>query len=84
MIIFQVLLNFDQVKVILKIRCQIYILMTKTIILRKIQVQTKAFAPSSFNRFCLTLNRKKTVVMEGMTKKLNMFTLKPPTCYILE
>ena len=35
MIVFQVLLNFDPVKEILKMQCQIYILMKKVIILEK-------------------------------------------------
>ena len=37
--------NFDPVKEILKIRCHIYILMKKVIILRKIHVKMKSFAP---------------------------------------
>ena len=37
--------NFDLVKEILKIRCHIYILMKKAIILRKIHVKMKSFAP---------------------------------------
>ena len=44
MIVFQEL-NFDPVKKILKIRCHIYILMKKVIILRKIHVKMKSFAP---------------------------------------
>ena len=44
MIVFQEL-NLDPVKEILKIRCQIYILMKKVIILRKIHVKMKSFAP---------------------------------------
>ena len=44
MIVFQEL-NFDPVKEILKIRCHIYILMKKVIILRKIHVKMKSFAP---------------------------------------
>ena len=43
MIVFQEL-NFDLVKEILKIRCRIYILMKKVIILRKIQVKLKSVA----------------------------------------
>ena len=34
------------VKEILKIQCRIYILMKKVIILRKVDVQMKSFAPS--------------------------------------
>ena len=42
MIVFQVSLNFDPVKEILKIRCHIYILMKKVIILREIHVTMKS------------------------------------------
>ena len=38
-------LNFDPVKKILKMRCHIYFLMKKVIILRKIHVQMKSFTP---------------------------------------
>ena len=58
MIVFQVLLNFDPVKEILKIRCQIYIRMKKVTIVEKIQVTTKTFAPPFFNLFSLSPNRK--------------------------
>ena len=44
MMIFQELI-FDPVKEILKIRCHIYILMKKVIILRKMHVKMKSFAP---------------------------------------
>ena len=44
MIVFQEL-NFDPVKEILKIQCHIYILMRKVIILGKIHVKIKSFAP---------------------------------------
>ena len=44
MIVFQEL-NFDPEKEILKIQCHIYILMKKVIILRKIHVKMKSFAP---------------------------------------
>ena len=44
MIVFQVL-NFDLVTEILKIRCHIYIVIKKVIILRKIHVEMKSFAP---------------------------------------
>ena len=43
MIVFQEL-NFDPVKEILKIRCHIYILIKKVIILREIHVKLKSFA----------------------------------------
>ena len=44
-IIFQVSLNFDPVKKILKMRCHIFILMKKGIILRKMQhVTMNSFA----------------------------------------
>ena len=44
MIVFRVL-NFNPVTEILKIRCQIHILMKIVIILRKIHVKIKYFAP---------------------------------------
>ena len=49
---------FDPVKVILKVRCQIYILMKRVINLRKIQVIMKAFAPPFFSHLSSTLNWK--------------------------
>ena len=44
MIVFKEL-NFDPVKEILKIRCHNYILMKKVIVLNKIDVKMKSFAP---------------------------------------
>ena len=44
MIVFQVL-NFDPMTEILKTRCHFYILMKIVIILRKIHVKMKSFAP---------------------------------------
>ena len=44
MIVFQEL-DFDPVKEIPKIRCRIYILMKKVIILRKIHMKMKSFTP---------------------------------------
>ena len=44
MIVYQEL-NFDPVKKILEMRCHIYFLMKKVIILRKIHVEMKCFAP---------------------------------------
>ena len=70
MIFFQVPLNFDPVREILKIRCQISVLMKKVIIDdRKIDVTIKSFAPPFFSYFNLSLNRKKSVVMRAMRKK---------------
>ena len=80
----QVSWNFDLVKEILKIRCQIYILMKQVITLRKIQMAMKTFARPFFNHFSLSLSRKKRVVMRVMRKKLNIFTLQLPIYYILE
>ena len=68
---------------LLKMRCQIYISMKKMIILRKIQVKMRTFAPPFFDRFCLSLNRKKLAVMRDMTKKLDILTLQLPIYYIL-
>ena len=61
--------------------------MKKVIILRKIQVTMKIFAPAFFNHFSLILYRKKRVVMRAMREKLlklNMFMLQLPIYYILE
>ena len=44
MIVFQEL-NFDPVKEVLKIRCHMYTLMKKVIILSKIHMKMKSFAP---------------------------------------
>ena len=67
--VFQVLLNFDPANEILKIRSQIYVLMKKVIILKKIQATMKTFTAPFFNHFSLSLNRKKSVVMRAMRKK---------------
>ena len=56
-------------KEILKIRCQISILMKKVIILKKIQATMKTFTPPSFNYFSLRLRRKKTCVKENHEKE---------------
>ena len=42
---FSGIINFDSVKKIPKIRCHLYNLMEKVIILRKIHVKMKYFAP---------------------------------------
>ena len=47
-IFFQILINFDPVKEILKIRCQICISMKKVIILRKTQVSMKTLTSPFF------------------------------------
>ena len=59
-------------------------LMKKVIVLKKIQVTMKTFAPQFSNHFTLSLNRKKSVVMRAMRKKLNIFTLQLPIYYILQ
>ena len=69
MIVFQVSINFAPAKEILKMRCQIYILMKKKILLRKIQVAMKIFAPPFFNHLNLNLNRKKTYGKESHEKE---------------
>ena len=69
-IFFQVSLNFDPAKEILKIQCQISVLIKKVIILRKIQATKRTFAPPFFNYFSLSLNSKKRMVMRVMRKKL--------------
>ena len=55
MIVFQVSLNFDTAKEILKIRFQIYI-----IILRKIQAKMKTFHFTILQSFQFELEQKKT------------------------
>ena len=61
-----------------KIRCTIYILIQKGLILRKMQVTLKAFPPRFFILFSLSPNRKKRVVMRVMRKKLNLIKLQLP------
>ena len=58
--------------------------MKNVIILKKIQVTMKTFAPPFFNHFSLSLNRKKCVVIRAMRKKLNIFTLQLSIYYVLE
>ena len=70
MIVSQVSLNFDPVKEILKIQCQIYVLMKQVISLKKIQVTVKISFSPFFNHFSLSLNRKKRVLMRALRKKL--------------
>ena len=67
-IVFQVSLKFDPATKTLKIRYELYTLRKKVIILRKIQVIINIFAPPFFSHFCLSLNRKKRVVMKAMKK----------------
>ena len=43
--------------------------MKRLIILRKMQVTMKTFAPPFFNYFSLSLNRKKRVVMRAIEKE---------------
>ena len=69
MIVFQVSLIFAPAKETLKIQCQMYILMKKVIILRKIQATMKTFAPSFFNYFSLGLKRKKACGNESHEKE---------------
>ena len=54
MIVFQASLNFEPLKEILKIQCQIYILIMKVIILRKIQAALKTFTPPFFSHLAWT------------------------------
>ena len=50
--------------------------MKKVIILKKIQVTLKSFAPPFFNYFSLSINRKKlkVMLMRAIRKKLNIFS----------
>ena len=59
--------------------------MKKVLILGKIHVAIKSFAPTFFNdHFSLILNRKKRVVMRAMRKKLTILTFQLTIHYILE
>ena len=58
--------------------------MKNVIILKKIQVTMKTFAPPFFNHLSLSLNRKKCVVMTAMKKKVNIFTLQLSIYYVLK
>ena len=51
MIVFQVSLNFDPAKEILEIQSNVLYFNEKVIIVRKIQVTMKTFAPPFFNHF---------------------------------
>ena len=64
-------LNYDLVNEIMKIRCQIYILMKKVIILRKIHVTIKSFSPPFLKHFSLSLNRKKHGSHQKETKHIH-------------
>ena len=81
---FSIFIKFSSSEKILKMRCQTYILMKKVIILRKIHVSIKCFAPPFFNHFSLHLNRKKCAVMRAIKTKLIIFTLQLLIYYILE
>ena len=69
MIAFKLSLNFDLAEEMLKIQCQIYILIKKVIIPWKIQAEMKAFTPPFFNCFSFSLNRKKRVMMRKKLQK---------------
>ena len=69
MILLKISLNFDPVKEILKMKCHIYILIKKMIILWKIQMKMKTFTPPFFIHFSLSLNKKKTGGNESHDKK---------------
>ena len=58
--------------------------MKEVIILRKIQVTMKTFAPPFFIHFSLSLNRKKARGNESHEKETNLFMLQLQICYILE
>ena len=74
MIALPVLLNFGLVREILKIRCQIYVLIKRVIIPSKIQKTINIFAAPFSQKFSLSLNRRKVVIMRTMGKKVNIFT----------
>ena len=75
MIVFQVSLKFYPVKEIVKMQCQINIVMKKVIILRKVHAIIESYAPKFSNHFSLSLNRIKRVVIRAIREKLNIFAL---------
>ena len=84
MIVCQVLVRFDPVKEILKLRSQIYILVKKKIILNKIQVTMKTSVPPFFNHFSFGLNRKKLCGNESQEEETKHIHVRLPVYYILE
>ena len=58
--------------------------MKKLIILKKIHMTMKTFAPPFFNHFSLSLNKKKRVVMRTRRKNVNIFMLQLLIYCILE
>ena len=68
--VFQVPLNFDTEKEILKIQCQIPVLMKKTIILRNIQAAMRTFIPPEQKKMCGKSHEKETTdVVCGYSSK---------------
>ena len=63
MIVFQVL-NFDAVTKILKIRCHFYILMKTVIIMRKIHVKMKSFAPPQLPIYYIQYWNRRSQLMQ--------------------
>ena len=53
--------------------------MEKVIILKKIKLAMKIFAPTFFNHFSLSLNGRKCLIMRAIREKLNIFTLQLST-----
>ena len=58
--------------------------MKKLIILKKIHMTMKTFAPPFLNHFSLSLNKKKRVVIRTRRKNVNIFMLQLLIYCILE
>ena len=76
MIFFQVSLNFDPLKEVLKMRCRIYWGYSE-----ENASDNEDFHSTIFRPFAFEPEQKKRVVMRAMRKKLNIFTLQLPVYY---
>ena len=77
------LLNFDPVKEILKIWCQIYF-NEKSDFSEENTSDNENFHSTILHPFHFEPEQKKRVVLRAIRKKLNIFTLQLPIYYILE
>ena len=82
MIVFQVSLNFNPVKEILNIRCQVYI-NEESGYSEENTSDNEDFCATIFQPFQFESEEKKTCGNESH-EKINIFTLQLSMCYILE
>ena len=73
MVVFPVSINVGPVKEILKVAMSDLYLMKKVVILKKIQMTMKVFAPPFFNCSSLSLNRKKRVTESHKTETKHIY-----------